>query len=200
MRKCRGGFETRRLQKPALQLKADRKIEETIQLRQELAASKAHLNTVTQEYEAANEELRALNEELQSSNEEMQSINEEMETAKEELQSTNEELTTVNDELQSRNEETMQLNNDLFNVLRGVEIPIVLLGSELQIRRFNDAAARLLNLIPTDAGRPLSNIRTNINIPDLEQMVLDTINTLAVKEKDVQDDGGPLVFSDDKTV
>jgi two-component system CheB/CheR fusion protein len=178
------------LTKNATTAKGEPEDEETMQLRQELAASKAHLNAVTQEYETANEELQALNEELQSSNEEMQSINEEMETAKEELQSTNEELTTVNDELQSRNEETMQLNNDLFNVLKGVEIPIVLLGSKLQIRRFNDAAASLLNLIPTDVGRPLSNIRTNINIPDLEQMVLDTINTLAVRQKDVQDDSG----------
>ncbi len=160
---------------------------DSVRLRQELAATKMHLNTVTQEYEASNEELRALNEELQSSNEEMQSINEEMETAKEELQSTNEELTTVNDELQSRTQETMQLNNDLLNVLRGIEIPIIILGSGLQIRRFNDAAARLLNLIPTDAGRPLSNIRTNINIPNLDQMVLDSIDTLAVKEKEVQD-------------
>lgn len=175
---------------PARSVKGRAAHEEGVRLRQELAAYKMHLETVTQEYEAANEELRALNEELQSSNEEMQSINEEMETAKEELQSTNEELTTVNDELQSRNEETMQLNNDLSNVLRGVEIPIVLLGSELQIRRFNDAAARLLNLIPTDAGRPLSDIRTNIDIPDLESMVIDSINTLAVREKEVQDAGG----------
>jgi two-component system CheB/CheR fusion protein len=163
---------------------------DAVRLRQELASTKTHLNTVTQEYEAANEELRALNEELQSSNEEMQSINEEMETAKEELQSTNEELTTVNDELQSRNEETTQLNNDLLNVLRGVEIPIIILGSELQIRRFNDAAARLLNLIPSDAGRPLGNIRTNIDIPDLEQMLIDTINTLSVKEREVRDTEG----------
>ena len=176
--------------KPARTAKGRPGDEEIVRLRQELAASKEHLATVTQEYDAANEELRALNEELQSSNEEMQSINEEMETAKEELQSTNEELTTVNDELQSRNEETTQLNNDLFNVLRGVEIPILILGNELQIRRFNDAAARLLNLIPSDAGRALGNIRTNINIPDLEQMVIDTINTLAVKEKEVQDMGG----------
>ena len=173
--------------KPARGAKKAAQDEETMQLRQELAESKAHLNTVTQEYEAANEELQALNEELQSGNEEMQSINEEMETAKEELQSTNEELTTVNDELQSRNEETMQLNNDLFNVLRGVDIPIIILGSGLQIRRFNAAAAKILNLIPSDTGRPLSNIRTNIDIPDLEQMVLDSINNLAVKGKEVQD-------------
>ena len=162
--------------------------EEMVRLRQELVASKAHLNTVTLEYEAANEELSALNEELQSSNEEMQSVNEEMETAREELQSTNEELTTVNDELQTRNEETTQLNNDLFNVLRGIEIPIIILGSELQVRRFNDAAAKLLNLIPSDAGRPLGNIRTNISIPDLEQMVHDVINTLVMKQREVQDD------------
>ncbi len=164
--------------------------EETVLLRQELAASKVHLNRVSQEYEAANEELRALNEELQSSNEEMQSINEEMETAKEELQSTNEELTTVNDELQSRNQEATQLTNDLLNVLRGIEIPVIILGSELQIRRFNDAAATLLNLIPSDAGRPLSNIRTNIDIPDLEHMVLEAINTLVTRNKEVQDTEG----------
>jgi two-component system CheB/CheR fusion protein len=164
--------------------------EEIVQLRQDLADTKRHLRSVTDEYEAANEELRALNEELQSSNEEMQSINEELETAKEELQSTNEELTTVNDELQSRNEEMMHLNNDLVNVLRGIDIPVILLGNELQIRRFNDAAAKMLNLIPSDAGRPISDIRTNISIPDLEQMVFDVINTLAVKEIDVQDVAG----------
>jgi len=174
-------------QSPAVRGRTD---EETLRLRHELIASKEHLSTVIQEYEAANEELRALNEELQSSNEEMQSINEEMETAKEELQSTNEELTTVNDELQSRNEETAQLNNDLFNLLKGIEIPVILLGSELQIRRFNEAAAGLLNLIPSDIGRPLSNIRTNINIPDLELMVLDVVNSLAVVSKEVQDAGG----------
>ncbi|MGC2063950.1 MAG: PAS domain-containing protein, partial [Thermodesulfovibrionales bacterium] len=174
--------------KSAPAAKGRKEDEETARLRQEIAESKAHANTMTQEYEAANEELSALNEELQSSNEEMQSINEEMETAREELQSTNEELTTVNDELQSRNEETTQLNNDLFNVLRGVGIPIIILGSELQIRRFNDAAARLLNLIPSDAGRPLGNIRTNVNIPDLHQMVHDVINTLVIKQREVQDD------------
>jgi two-component system, chemotaxis family, CheB/CheR fusion protein len=176
--------------KSAAAAKGGSENEEIVRLRQELGGSKELLNTVTQEYEAANEELRALNEELQSSNEEMQSINEEMETAKEELQSTNEELTTVNDELQSRNEEVMQLNNDLLNVLRGIDIPIIILGSELQIKRFNDAAARLLNLIPSDSGRPLSDIRTGIDIPDLEQLVLDVVNTLAVKEKEVRDAEG----------
>jgi two-component system CheB/CheR fusion protein len=166
------------------------KDEELAQLRRDLAASKEQLKSAAGEYEAANEELKALNEELQSSNEEMQSINEELETAKEELQSTNEELTTVNDELQSRNEELSYVNNDLVNVLRGIEIPVIMLGNKLQIRRFNDAAAGMLNLIPTDLGRPISDIRTNAIIPNFEEMVLDVINTLTVKEMDVQDVAG----------
>jgi two-component system, chemotaxis family, CheB/CheR fusion protein len=82
------------------------------------------------------------------------------------------------------------LSNDLTNVLRGVDMPILLLGNELQIKRFNEAAAKMLNLIPSDAGRPINNIRTKINIPDLEQMALKVINTLAVQEKEVQDDEG----------
>jgi two-component system CheB/CheR fusion protein len=164
--------------------------EELAQLRQELAASKEQLKSAADEYEAADGELSALNEELQSSNEEMQSINEELETAKEELQSTNEELTTVNDELRSRNEELSYVNNDLVNVLRGIEIPVIMLGNELQIRRFNDSAAGILNLIPADVGRPISDIRTNVTIPNLEQMVLDVINTLTAKEMDVQDVAG----------
>ena len=170
--------------------KGGKEDEEMVRLRLELDESKTHLHTMAQEHEAANEELQSMNEELQSSNEEMQSINEEMETAKEELQSTNEELTTVNDELRSRNEESTQLSNDLLNVLKGVEIPVIILGNELQIRRFNDAAARLLNLLPSDSGRPLSNIRTNINVPDLEQMVTEVINNLTLKGVEVKDTEG----------
>jgi two-component system CheB/CheR fusion protein len=159
-------------------------------LQQELSSAREYLATVTAEHEAGNEELMALNEELQSSNEEMQSINEELETAKEELQSTNEELTTVNDELQSRNEEMTLVNNDLVNVLSGIEIPVVLLGSELQIRRFNPSAGKILNLIASDAGRPITDIRSNINVPNIKEMIAGVIDSLTIKEQEIQDAEG----------
>jgi two-component system CheB/CheR fusion protein len=127
---------------------------------------------------------------VQSSNEELQSINEELETSKEELQSTNEELTTVNDELQNRNEEITQSNNDLLNVLSGVEIPILLIGNKLQIRRFNASAGKALNLIASDIGRPISDIRPNINVPDLDTSILEVIDSLLIKEQEVQDTQG----------
>ncbi|MBD3409627.1 MAG: PAS domain S-box protein [Ignavibacteriales bacterium] len=76
-----------------------------IELEQELAATKEHLQTYIEEIETANEELQSLNEELQSSNEELQSSNEELETSNEELQSSNEEIQIAYAELRLSNQE-----------------------------------------------------------------------------------------------
>ena len=140
--------------------------------------------------EANNEELKSANEEIQSSNEEMQSINEEMETAKEELQSTNEELTTVNEELQTRNFELATANNDLSNLLSSVQIPLVMVDGDLRLRRFTPAADKLLNLIPTDVGRPLLDIKPNIEVHDLQRVLRDVIDNLRVVEQEVHDRQG----------
>src|SRR5579885_3489104 len=116
----------------------------------------------------------------------MKSTNEELETAKEELQSTNEELTTVNEELQNRNFELSQFNNDLNNLLSSVNMPIIMVGSDLCIRRFTPMAERILNLIPADIGRSISNINLNIDVPNLEQLISDVIETVTVKEQGIQ--------------
>jgi two-component system CheB/CheR fusion protein len=155
-------------------------------LNQELAATKEYLRSVIEEQEATNEELKSANEEILSSNEELQSTNEELETAKEELQSTNEELTTVNEELQNRNFELSQFNNDLNNLLSSVNMPIIMVGSDLCIRRFTPIAEKILNLIPADIGRSISNINLNIDVPNLEQLISDVIETVTVKEQEIQ--------------
>ena len=159
-------------------------------LRHELTATKEFLQSIIEEREAANQELQAANEELLSSNEELQSTNEELETAKEELQSVNEELTTVNEELQHRNAELSQLNNDLNNLFAGVTIPIVMLGSDGRIRRFTPMAAKALNLIPTDLGRPIGDIRPNVDVSDLEQVCKQVIDAATVVEREVRDRDG----------
>lgn len=160
------------------------------QLKKELAATIEYQQAIIEQREAANEELRAANEEIQSSNEELQSTHEEMETAKEELQATNEELITVNDEIRNRNAELNQVNNDLNNLLSSTNIPIIILGNDLRIRRFTVMAERVMNLIPSDVGRPLSDIRPNIELPRLEEMIQQVIDTLVVKEQEVQDRSG----------
>jgi two-component system CheB/CheR fusion protein len=159
-------------------------------LAQELAATKEHLQAVIETHEATNEELQSANEEILSSNEELQSTNEELETAREELQSTNEELTTVNDELRSRNTEVSLINNDLMNLLSSIDIAVVMVGSDLTIRRFTQRAQELFALIPGDVGRPLGNINPAVQLPGLEQIVMQVMEKLQPVEKTLTDPNG----------
>ena len=158
----------------------------TDELARELLVTKEYLQTTVQDLEASNEELQSSNEELQSSNEELQSTNEELETSKEELQSTNEELGTVNEELQNRMSQLAVSNDDVQNVLAVVSIPVVLVGTDLRIRRFSADAERLLNLIPGDVGRPIAYLGAALGATDLESMVADTINTVRERAQRVR--------------
>ena len=163
---------------------------EAERLKQQLATSQDHLRALMEDQEAAAEELRAANEEILSSNEELQSTNEELQTAKEELQSSNEELSTLNEELQHRNMELTQTAVDLNSLLNATEMPLVILGTNRTIRRFTPMAERLLNLIPTDVGRPISQIRSNLNNADLDQMAAEVLERKAAVECEVQDQKG----------
>jgi two-component system CheB/CheR fusion protein len=144
------------------------------------------LQTTIEEKESALEELQGANEELQSSNEELQSTNEELETSKEEMQSTNEELTTVNEELQNRMAELSQSNDDLHNVLAGVDNAIVIVGMDLKIRRFTNAAERLFHLVPGDVGRKIVFLDPFLETATgLEPKISEVIQTLSTFDQDV---------------
>jgi two-component system CheB/CheR fusion protein len=157
---------------------------------QELAATKEYLQTIIEEQEATNEELMSANEEILSSNEELQSTNEELETAREELQSSNEELSTVNDELQDRNVELHALNNDLSNVLATIQVPMVIVDAELRVRRATPLGERMLNLIPADVGRRVTDLRPNVEVPDLPGLVTEVIESMAPRDVEVRDPQG----------
>jgi two-component system CheB/CheR fusion protein len=159
-------------------------------LEHELSATKEYLQSLIEDHVRTTDELGSANEELVSGNEELQSMNEELETAKEELQSTNEELTTVNDELQSLNQEATQTNSDLVNLLATVDIPLLILDTARKIRRFTPRARSILNVLPSDIGRPFDDIKTNIDVPDLDRQIADVVETLVVRESEVQDRGG----------
>ncbi len=161
-----------------------------VRLKQELEATREYLQSLLEHQEAANEELQSANEEIQSSNEELQSINEELQTTKEEIQSSNEELTTVNEELAERNDELNQANSDLVNFLSSAQLVLLMLGPDLRIRWFTPQAQRMLNLLSTDVGRPVGDIRLPIDAPDLEQMLRDVIETASAKELEVRDRNG----------
>ena len=156
---------------------------------------KESLQAIIEEQEATNEELKSANEEIESSNEELQSTNEELETAKEELQSTNEELTTLNEELSNRNLEMMQLTSELNNLLASIQMPIVMVDNALTVRRATPAARSAFNILPTDIGRPLTELRPNIDVPDLENILREVIETLSTRERKVKDMEGREVLA-----
>ena len=156
-------------------------------LKHELAQTKSTLQSVIEEQDTTNEELKSANEEILSSNEELQSTNEELETAKEELQSTNEELITVNEELQNRNLELSIAHSDMLNLLASVNIPVLMLGNDLRVRSFTPPAEKLLNLIHTDVGRPISEIKPNFTLPRMEELIIEAVDAVTVQEVEVQD-------------
>ena len=160
---------------------------QNVRLTQDLAATREYLQMVIEQHETADEDLQAANEEVQSANEELQSINEELETSKEEIQSSNEELITLNDELQSRNQELNLVNNDLVNLLSSVDLAVLILGRDLRIRRFTQVAEKTFNLSPADVGRPITEIRLNLKVSDLERLLLEVIDTVSARELEVQD-------------
>ena len=175
-------------------------------LEAELAETRDYAHAIQEQHETSNEALQASNEEVQSANEELQSINEELETSKEELESANEELTTVNEEMASRHAEVNRLNSDLVNVQTSAQLAIVLLGRDLTIRRFSVQAEKQLNLLASDVGRPVSHVRHNLDLPDLEPFIAEVIDDVRAREREVQDKDGrwfslrvrPYLTSDNK--
>ena len=112
------------------------------------------------------------------------------ETEKKDLQSAYEDLMIVNDELRARNVEVSQINSDLVNLLNTVDVPILILDKHRGIRRFTPKARNILNVLPTDVGRRLDDIRPNIDVPDLDRQISDVIETMVAKESEVQDRDG----------
>ena len=160
------------------------------ELEYELKTAKENLRSTVEELETSNEELKSTNEEMQSTNEEMQSSNEELETSKEELQSLNEELVTVNTELQNKNDELSVINNDMKNLLDGINIPTIFLDNNLLIKRFTYHATKVINLIPSDIGRPINHIATNLKYEKFFEDAKEVLRTLVYKEIEVQTNDG----------
>jgi two-component system CheB/CheR fusion protein len=165
-------------------VESDAYIEE---LKTELRIKDEYLQAANEELETSNEELKSSVEEMQSVNEELQSTNEELETSKEELQSINEELTTVNSELQIKVHDLSQISNDMNNLLSGTNIATIFLDHQQNILRFTPTANKIINLIKSDIGRPVSHIASNlVKYNKLTVDVKTVLDTLMLKNIEVQ--------------
>ena len=165
-------------------------VKTTERLKRELASIRKHLGVLIGEHQSALAKMSVANEEVVTTNEELQSTNEELETAREELQSSNEELHTLNDELLRHNQELDVLVQELSNLLVGVDMPVVILDAALRVRRFTPKAATLLNLIPSDAGRPFSNIASDLDVSDWKELFAEVTGQRRLVEREVGDPSG----------
>jgi two-component system CheB/CheR fusion protein len=161
-------------------------IEQIQTLQQELRTTRTQLQSTIDELETANEEMKSSNEEYQSVNEELQSSNEELETAKEEMQSINEELQTINTEIASKNEQLMLLNSDLSNLIESTEIATLFLDPGLRVRRFTRGMIEVFHLRDSDVGRPITDIVSLIEYPELQSDVKTVLRKLSPIDRQVK--------------
>ncbi|MGE5252376.1 MAG: chemotaxis protein CheB [Planctomycetaceae bacterium] len=170
------------------------KEERTRELERDLADTRETLQSTIEELQASNEELKSANEELQSTNEEFQSTNEELETSREELQSVNEELVTVNSELESKIVELSGVERQMNVLLEKTGLGIILLDRDLRIQRFTAKSEVAFNFIPSDVGRPIRDIRSNLKGVNLEEECRRVLNNLQIRELDVESQEGRLLL------
>src|SRR6185503_12474874 len=69
-------------------------------------------------------------------------------------------------------------------------IPIAIVDRNLRLRRFTPATNRVMNVVPTDVGRPLTDIKMSFELPDLEEMISNATETLAVNRRLIRDNAG----------
>lgn len=162
------------------------------QLEEELVRIKAQLRTSNEQHETQAEELKASNEELQAMNEELRSAAEELETSKEELQSINEELTTVNQELKVKVEEISLTRNNLQNLINSTDLATLFLDRSLRVNLFTPASRNIFNLIPSDNGRPLTDITNKLEYDDLVRDAEGVLEKLQPIEREVETSNGRL--------
>ncbi len=156
-----------------------------VELEQELVQVRGEARATHEEMQTSQEELRSANEELQSTNEELQSTNEELMTSKEEMQSLNEELQTVNIELQTKVDELSRASNDMKNLLDSTDIATLFLDKDLNVRRFTPQATKIIKLIPGDAGRPITDLASALQYPDLAADAREVLRKLSSAEKPI---------------
>ena len=102
----------------------------------------------------------------------------------------NEELQTVNAELQAKVDELSRASNDMKNLLESTEIATIFLDGGLNIRRYTEQATRLLRLIPTDVGRPITDVTTDLLDAALPEAVAKVLRTLVPLEREIASDDG----------
>ena len=178
-----------------------------VELERELEATRNELQGAIRNLETSSEEQMAINDEALSVNEEYQSTNEELLASKEELQSLNEELNALNSQLQETLDRQRTTSDDLQNVLYSTDVATIFLDTRFNIRFFTPATKALFNVIPSDVGRPLTDLKSLAADEALQDDARKVLKSQTPVEREIQGQSGywfirrilPYRTSDEKT-
>lgn len=81
--------------------------------------------------------------------------------------------------------ELSRASNDMKSLLESIEIATLFLDDALNVRRFTARTTQVIKLIPGDAGRPITDIVSDLVYPEMVQDAKDVLRTLVFREKDV---------------
>ena len=79
---------------------------------------------------------------------------------------------------QSKIEQLSRTENDMKNLLDSTDIATTFLDHNFHIKRFNTSATRVVNLIPSDVGRPIDDVTSKIDYPSLPETARDVMDRL----------------------
>jgi two-component system CheB/CheR fusion protein len=106
------------------------------------------------------------------------------------MQSVNEELHTINADYQLKNKELLEINDDLNNYFRSNINGQLFVNNDLQLMKFSPGTVKQINLLPTDVGRPLANISTNIKFETIAADIKHVIAEDGIITKEIETDNG----------
>ncbi len=77
-----------------------------------------------------------------------------------------------------------------MNIFESIDVAVIIVGSDLTIRRFTPQAQKFFSLIPGGIGRALLNINPTIDIPQFQSLVLQVMTNYRTLESELRDAKG----------
>jgi len=71
------------------------------------------------------------------------------------------------------------------NLLDSTDIATLFLDKDLNVRRFTPQATKIIKLIPADAGRPITDLASELKYPELAEDAREVLRKLTFAEKPI---------------
>ena len=137
---------------------------------------------LTRGLNSAKQQLESVTAERLSTARELKIVVEQIEASREQLTAANREMLYTRNEITEVREQLRQVKIDLEELLSCIDIPIVMVGRDLRIRRFTKGASTALKLSASHLGRPLHEATS---ISNLDQLLTDLTYRLESQEREI---------------